>query len=120
MQEDGNFVVYDEAMKPCFSTGTDGHPGAVPPAAERRQPGGLLARPDGPLGLADSCEVARMAGPAPRIESGGQAASSALPPVGSVVEQKVSGTQNSKNVKRPKCNPKMHLRVPDTFSGPGP
>jgi hypothetical protein len=28
MQEDGNFVVYDEAMKPCFSTGTAGHPGA--------------------------------------------------------------------------------------------
>jgi RNA polymerase sigma factor (sigma-70 family) len=28
MQEDGNFVVYDEAMKPRFSTGTAGHPGA--------------------------------------------------------------------------------------------
>jgi RNA polymerase sigma factor (sigma-70 family) len=28
MQEDGNFVVYDEAKKPLFSTGTDGHPGA--------------------------------------------------------------------------------------------
>jgi RNA polymerase sigma factor (sigma-70 family) len=28
MQEDGNLVIYDEAMKPCFSTGTAGHPGA--------------------------------------------------------------------------------------------
>ena len=28
MQEDGNFVVYDEAKKPRFSTGTAGHPGA--------------------------------------------------------------------------------------------
>jgi len=28
MQEDGNLVVYDEAMKPRFSTGTAGHPGA--------------------------------------------------------------------------------------------
>lgn len=28
MQEDGNFVVYDEAMQPRFSTGTAGHPGA--------------------------------------------------------------------------------------------
>jgi RNA polymerase sigma factor (sigma-70 family) len=28
MQDDGNFVIYDEDLRPCFSTGTAGHPGA--------------------------------------------------------------------------------------------
>lgn len=28
MKDDGNFVIYDEDWRPCFSTGTAGHPGA--------------------------------------------------------------------------------------------
>jgi hypothetical protein len=28
MKDDGNFVVYDEDDKPCFQSGTKGHPGA--------------------------------------------------------------------------------------------
>ncbi len=28
MQDDGNFVMYDEDWRPCFSTGSNGHPGA--------------------------------------------------------------------------------------------
>ena len=28
MESDGNFVVYDDEGKPCFQTGTKGHPGA--------------------------------------------------------------------------------------------
>jgi RNA polymerase sigma factor (sigma-70 family) len=28
MEDDGNFVIYDEEFRPCFSTGTAGHPGA--------------------------------------------------------------------------------------------
>jgi hypothetical protein len=28
MKDDGNFVVFDEADKPCFQSGTKGHPGA--------------------------------------------------------------------------------------------
>ena len=28
MKDDGNFVIYDEDRRPCFSTGTAGHPGA--------------------------------------------------------------------------------------------
>jgi hypothetical protein len=69
----------------------------VPPAAERRQPGHLRARPDGPLGLADSCEAARMARAAPRP------ACSALPQVRSVATRRPGSATAPERRERTTC-----------------